>query len=53
MMLVVFELIAMWALLALFFVLGRVWEIRQQDIRRSRELDAGLQDTKTAHLPIL
>ena len=54
MMPLVFQLITMLALLALGFVFGRIWEIRQQEIRQtSQPLDdkPGFE-IPTAHLPI-
>ena len=46
------ELITLLALLALGFVFGRMWHIRQEEIRqRSRELDAGFK-IPTARLPM-
>jgi hypothetical protein len=49
MILTVLELIAMLAVLGLAFVLGRMWEIRQQEIRRDHEGD-GFR-IPTAHIP--
>ena len=49
MILTVFELIAMLAVLGIAFVLGRMWEVRQQEIRRDHEGD-GLR-IPTAHIP--
>jgi hypothetical protein len=37
MILTVFELIAMLAVLGIAFVLGRMWEVRQQETRRDHE----------------
>ena len=37
MMPLVFQLITMLALLALGFVFGRIWEIRQQEIRQTSQ----------------
>jgi hypothetical protein len=44
MILTVLELIAVLAVLGLAFVLGRMWEVRQQEIRR-------VQDTDSPHSP--
>ena len=49
MILTVLELIAMLAVLGLAFILGRMWEIRQQEIRRDHEGD-GFR-IPTAHIP--
>ena len=50
MMPIVFELITMLAVLGLGFVLGRIWEVRQQEIlRRDHESD-GFR-IPTAHIP--
>ena len=50
MMPIVFELITMLAVLGLGFVLGRIWEVRQQEIlRRDHERD-GFR-IPTAHIP--
>jgi hypothetical protein len=49
MILTVFDLITMLALLGLAFVFGRMWEIRQQEIRRDHEGD-GFR-IPTAHIP--
>ena len=48
MMPLVFELITMLAVLGLGFVLGRVWEIRQQEILQ-RKHDGF--EIPTAHIP--
>jgi len=49
MILTVFELIAMLAVLGIAFVLGRMWEVRQQEIRRDHE-GSGFR-IPTAHIP--
>ena len=49
MMPLVFELITILAVLGLGFVLGRVWEIRQQKILRQKNEKAGFE-IPTAHL---
>jgi hypothetical protein len=49
MILTVFDLITMLALLGLAFVLGRMWEIRQQEIRQDHE-GYGFR-IPTAHIP--
>jgi hypothetical protein len=53
----VFEVIAVLASLAVGFVFGRIWEIRQEirrDVRRkSQRLDDAGFRIPTAHLPIL
>jgi hypothetical protein len=49
MILTVLELIAMLAVLGLAFVLGRMWEVRKQEIRRDHEGD-GFR-IPTAHIP--
>ena len=46
----VFELIIMLAVLTLGFVLGRIWEIRQQEIAHRNRGEAGFR-IPTAHLP--
>jgi hypothetical protein len=51
MMPLVFELITMLAVLALGFVLGRIWEIRQQTIIQREHERANLR-IPTAHLPL-
>jgi hypothetical protein len=54
MMPLVFELIALLALFALGFVSGRIWQIRQEEVRRrSHQLDEepGFK-ISTARLPI-
>jgi hypothetical protein len=47
---IVFELITMLAVLGLGFVLGRIWEIRQQEILRRDHERAGF-GIPTAHIP--
>jgi hypothetical protein len=47
----VFELITMLAMLALGFVLGRIWEIRQQMIKKREHEEADFRRIPTAHLP--
>jgi len=47
----VFELITMLAVLALGFVLGRIWEIRQQMIKKREHGQANFRRIPTAHLP--
>lgn len=49
MILTVLELIAMLAVLGIAFVLGRMWEVRKQEIRRDHEGD-GFR-IPTAHIP--
>ena len=49
MILTVLELIAVLVLLGLAFVLGRMWEVRQQEIRRDHE-GPGFR-IPTAHIP--
>lgn len=49
MILTVLELIAVLAVLGLAFVLGRMWEIRQQEIRQDHE-GYGFR-IPTAHIP--
>jgi hypothetical protein len=51
MMPLVFEVITMLAVLALGFVLGRIWEIRQQTIIQREHERANLR-IPTAHLPL-
>ena len=46
----VFELITMLAMLALGFVLGRIWEIRQQMIKKREHEEAEYRRIPTAHL---
>ena len=46
-----FEPITMLAMLALGFVLGRIWEIRQQMIRQRFQDDQAGFKIPTAHLP--
>jgi hypothetical protein len=46
----VFELITMLAMLALGFVLGRIWEIRQQMIKKREHEEANFRRIPTAHL---
>jgi hypothetical protein len=48
-MILMFELIAMLAIVGIAFVLGRMWEIRRQEIRRDHEGD-GFR-IPTAHIP--
>ena len=48
-MILMFELIAMLAIVGLAFVLGRMWEVRKQEIRRDHEGD-GFR-IPTAHIP--
>ena len=50
MILTVFDLIAMLAVLGLAFVLGRMWEIRQQEILR-RDHERFSFRIPTAHIP--
>jgi hypothetical protein len=50
MMPLVFELITMLAVLGLGFVLGRMWEIRQQEVLRRKQEKAGFA-IPTAHIP--
>jgi hypothetical protein len=50
MMPMVFELITMLAVLGLGFVLGRIWEIRQQEILRLKHEQAGFE-IPIAYLP--
>ena len=50
MMPMVFELITMLAVLGLGFVLGRMWELRQQEILRLKHEKAGFE-IPTAHIP--
>ena len=50
MMPIVFELITMLAVLGLGFVLGRMWEIWQQEILRLKHEKAGFE-IPTAHIP--
>jgi hypothetical protein len=50
MMPIVFELITMLAVLTLGFVLGRIWEIRQQEILQRKHEQAGFE-IPTAHIP--
>ena len=47
---IVFELIAMLAVLGLGFVLGRLWEIRQQEILQ-RKYEQARFEIPTAHIP--
>jgi len=49
MILTVLELIAILAVLGIAFVLGRMWEVRKQEIRRDHEGD-GFR-IPTAHIP--
>jgi len=49
----VFELTAILALLAVGFVFGRMWEMRQEIRRRSRELDNAGFRIPTANLPTI
>jgi hypothetical protein len=51
MMPLVFELITMLALLALGFVFGRIWEIRQEIRRRTASADEAGYIIRTARLP--
>jgi hypothetical protein len=46
----VFELIIILAMLALGFVLGRIWEIRQQMINKRKHEEADCRRIPTAHL---
>jgi hypothetical protein len=46
----VFELITMLAMLALGFVLGRIWEIRQQIIKKREHEEANFRRIPTARL---
>jgi hypothetical protein len=50
MILTVFELITMLTVLGLGFVLGQIWEIRQQEILRRDHERAGF-GIPTAHIP--
>ena len=50
MILTVFELITMLAVLGLGFVLGRIWEIRQQEILRLKYEQTGFE-IPIAYLP--
>ena len=50
MILTVFELITMLAVLGLGFVLGRIWEIRQQEILQRKHEKAGFE-IPIAHIP--
>jgi 1-acyl-sn-glycerol-3-phosphate acyltransferase len=50
MILTVFELIAMLAVLGIAFVLGRRWEVRQQEILRRDHEGDGFR-IPTAHIP--
>jgi hypothetical protein len=50
MMPMVFELITMLAVLGLGFVLGRIWEIRQQEILRLKYEQTGFE-IPIAYLP--
>jgi hypothetical protein len=50
MMPLVFELITMLAVLTLGFVLGRIWEIRQQMIKKREREEADFRGIPTAHL---
>ena len=45
-----FELITIVAMLALAFVLGRVWEIRQQMIKKREHEEANFRRIPTARL---
>ena len=45
-----FELITMLAMLALGFVLGRIWEIRQQMSKKREREEADFRGIPTAHL---
>jgi hypothetical protein len=47
-----FELITMLAMLALGFVLGRIWEIRQQLSKKREYEKADFRRIPTAHLPL-
>jgi hypothetical protein len=49
----VFELITMLALLALGFVLGRIWEVRRQMIKKREQEEADFRRIPTAHVPQL
>ena len=49
MILTVLELIAVLAVLGLAFVLGRMWEVRQQEI--GGIMKGRLQDTDSPHSP--
>jgi hypothetical protein len=49
----VFEVTAILALLAAGFVFGRMWEMRQEIRRRSRELDNAGFRIPTANLPTI
>ena len=50
MILIVFKLITILAVLGLGFVLGRIWEIRQQEILQRKHEQAGFE-IPTAHIP--
>ncbi len=45
-----FELITMLAVLTLGFVLGRIWEIRQQMIKKRKHEEADFRRIPTAHI---
>jgi hypothetical protein len=47
-----FELITMLAMLALGFVLGRIWEIRQQMIKKREREEADFRRIPTARLTV-
>jgi hypothetical protein len=48
----VFELMTMLAMLALGFALGRVWEIRQQMIKKRNDEEVEYRRIPTAHLTV-
>ena len=50
MILTVLELIAVLAVLGLAFVLGRMWELRRQEILRLKHEKTGFE-IPTAHIP--
>ena len=50
MILTVFELMTMLAVLGVGFVLGQLWEIRQQEILRRKHEQAGFE-IPIAHIP--
>jgi hypothetical protein len=51
MMRFVFEVITVSAMLGLSFVLGRIWEIRQQMINKREHEEADFRRIPTARLP--
>jgi hypothetical protein len=46
-----FEVITIVGMLAIAFVLGRIWEIRQQMIKKRECEEADFRRRPTAHLP--